>query len=310
MDNDRKILAAWADAYPRYWGEGPTFGELPGGGTTVTFPDIPDPFGLSKIMIGSVDVFSGKPHMLDHLRRVGFNWNERGLINTVPLPSSFRPAMTRAGFPEAGYEPFLVALDQPDLLLGSWFGCMCDGLVIINVGTKVFYEQHVPDTMGQTFKLKPGSRLKTEDIAKHFMYVQHDTSKHAILLNLVPKSCYRAYGERIKTAFADIYPRWTNDPAYMPHVYSPITRFYENDLVIYCDRVFECVRRPEDFVATFADEANHKQLLEQLENKVALSLDPATCQSLKVGYKPPPYRVKPAKGQAPESTGGPQPAMS
>ena len=297
IDNDRQILAAWQAAYGRFWGEGPTFGDLPDGGTDITFPAIPDPYGLSKIMIGSITVFADKPVIAEHLKRVGFGANADGLMTTCPSPSSFLAGVARAGFPGCGFKPHLTALDQPDLLLGSWFGAMCEGLVLINVGTQSFYDRYVPEGKPELFTLKPNVRLSPKDIAKHFMYVQHDMTKHAILLHLVPRTCIQQYGDRIKEAFPEKYTKWVSDPKFMPHVASPITRFYENDLVVYCDRIYDHVRRPEDFVATYLAEENHKQLLEQLEQKIALSLDPETEQSLKVGYRPPSYRIHQIKAQ-------------
>ena len=288
-DND--ALASWRDAYATFFGEAPRISALEGGLEAVTFPSIPDPFGLSTIMLGSIQVWDGRPAMVSHLQRLGFAWDDQGIIRTSPAPSSLRPMLARVGL-DTGFAPRLVVRDSADLLLGDWFGAMCDGLVLINVGSREFYDRHI-EKGAAPFTLRAGARLGVKDMAKHFMYVQHDMTKHAVLLHLVPRACIERYGARIKQAFEGIYERWVSDPVVMAHVASPITRFYENDLVIYCDRVHECVRRPEDFPATFADESNHAQLVEQLEQKIALSQDPATAQSLKTGYRPPPYRVTP-----------------
>ena len=77
IDNDRQILASWQAAYGRFWGEGPTFGDLPEGGTDITFPAIPDPYGLSKIMIGSITVFADKPAIAAVLAAAGLSPTQR-----------------------------------------------------------------------------------------------------------------------------------------------------------------------------------------------------------------------------------------
>ena len=119
----------------------------------------------------------------------------------------------------------------------------CAGVVPVTVGTRAYYAR-----VALWRRLAP--RRVRDHLAYHLHGVQHDMTRHALMLHLVPHSAVHDLGARVQ-AVAD------QSPGFVPE---PLTRFYENDLPNYCQAIWRDLADPAAFAPTFRDPHNLAQL--------------------------------------------------
>lgn len=259
------------DAHGRFFGVRPRLGPAGAcGRPSFTFPVLRDPHGLYADMIGDLSIFGGKPRVLEHLRALGYGWDEAGVLVTVPEPPSLEATLADLGFGPAGLTPRYLAHDLPDLPRAAWFGAVVEGIQPVGIGTRRFYRALFgPEIMMRAVaRIRPAHRALTQ----HLFYVHHDMSRHVSVMHLVPTESMTAFRRRIREVAGERYARWTGARRALFGPPPPICTFFENDLTNYCHRMWARVDRPEDFRPAFLDRGAHGRLLAVFEQRLQDSL--------------------------------------
>jgi hypothetical protein len=273
-------LAPWRAAYGAFYGRAPELRQQGSDGVwTLRFRREDDRFDLFRRMVGTLGRFANKPRMLTHLRSLGFDWDEDGVLLTMPTPHGFRERMAALGLSGSGFAPEILALDGLDLPAGAWLSRLFSAVVPINVGTESLYAHELPGGHSRVFARRTAAARWQQSMIHHLLAVPHDTTKHVLALHLVPRSCLLDLGERARAGVGP-FRRWLGGDLSLRHPRSlgsvpkgwlapvPLLTFYENDLVDYCHSVWAAVDVPEDFVATFTRKSHYAQLLDVLSRRL------------------------------------------
>ncbi len=270
MAKEARDIAPWRAAYEAFYGHAP---ELRRGddGSQLVFRREHDRFGLFRRMVGTLGMFAEKPRMLAHLRVLGFDWDEDGVLLTIPTPMSFRERMAGLGLSGSGFVPEVVLLDALGIPAGAWLTHLTRAVVPLNVGTERLYARELP--AGR-------SARRERSMIHHLLCLPHDTTKHVLVFHLIPGSCLAELGDRARSALGpgrrwlggDVSHRLARFLGPLPKgLLAPVVllTFYENDLYDYCQRVWSVLDRPEDFAPTFARKSHYAQLVDVLSRRVA-----------------------------------------
>lgn len=254
LDLEARTLAAWRRACGDILGHVPRLGRDAGGPVLEFVADASD---MYRRAVADIRVFP-RPGVRAHLARLGYAWGPDGSITTVPTPLSLRPRMRALGL-DAGFVPELHPIRGLYMSKRTWLLRQCAGFVPVTVGTAAYYRRVALQ------RRLPTTRHFREHLRYHLHGLQHDMTRHALMLHLVPAAAVRALGERVRAAVA---------AAPGLHVPEPLARFYENDLTGYCQAVWRDLPEPAAFAAVFDHPPNLAQLHAALAARVAESRRP------------------------------------
>jgi hypothetical protein len=291
-------LAPWRAAYGAFYGHAPELRHRSDGLSMLRFRREDDRYDLFRRMVGTLGRFANKPRMLTHLRSLGFDWDEDGVLLSMPTPYGFRERMAALGLSGSGFSPELVVLDGLDMPAGAWLSHLLRAVVPMNVGTESLYTRELPRCHSRASARRAAGTRWEQSMIHHLLAVPHDTTKHVLTFHLVPRSCLLDLGERARAGVGLLRRRLGGDLS-IRHVRAlgsvpkgwlapvPLLTFYENDLVDYCHSVWAALDAPEDFVATFTRRSHYAQLLDVLSRRLV--------QAAKIGA---PWREVPPRPYA------------
>ncbi|MBL8974120.1 MAG: hypothetical protein JNK56_26235 [Myxococcales bacterium] len=248
-EHERALLAPWQAACAALLAAPPPVLAADDGGPILRFTS--DGSRAHAAAIGRVDVYGDHPRVRAHLRALGYAWDERGYLATVPTPHSFRPRLRALGL-AGGFTPEYHRTRAPYMSKRTWLMRQAAGAVPVALGGPGFYRLAV--------RLAPlAPPAWREHLRYHLHGVQHDMTKHALCLHLVPDDQIASLGARARELL---------ERAIVPP--EPLGRFYENDLPAYCQAIWRDLPDPGEFVPTFTRPRN----LAQLHAALALRLAP------------------------------------
>lgn len=277
LEVERAVLAPWSAACARILGAAPrlTRDER---GPVLQFRG--DDSAAYAHAIGKVRIYAAHAPVRAHLRALGYAWDERGFLTTVPTPLSFRSRLQGLGH-AGGFTPEYHRIADIYMPKQTWIARQCAGALPVTVGTASFYRRaHLRRALGP---LLPRAAAWREHLRYHLHGVQHDMTKHALCLHLVPAAQVRALGERVLAA-------WDRHP--LPDPPEPLARFYENDLVAYCQSIWSDLPGPDAFAPTFELPANLRQLHAVLALRLAELARGLPGWHIETPATPPPFCVE------------------
>lgn len=254
LEVERAVLAPWRAACGRLLGQAPELGRDDGGPVLRFRGDGSDAYAAA---IGNVRVYATHAPVRAHLRALGYAWDDRGFLTTVPTPLSFRSRVQALGH-DAGFVPEYHRIAAIYMSKKTWIARQCAGALPVSVGTAGFYRRAALRRLASP--LLPGGAAWREHLRYHLHGVQHDMTKHALCVHLVPPAQVRALGERALQA-------WDANPGRLPP--EPLSRFYENDLTAYCQAIWRDLPEPAAFASTFERPRNLAQLHAALDARIA-----------------------------------------
>jgi hypothetical protein len=262
-EDEREFLEPWLDGFERAHGVRPQLRRLdkptanaPDDLWSVTFPMV---FQSSED-IGQAATFRHMPRMVEHVRRMGFDWDAQGRILTIPTPCTYNALLPIVAGPDCGYEAFYVREDVPMISLGPWLRAYAAGRQPLHVGSSAFYRQPY-----QTPNEGPIKNFSEPSLRWHVTAFMHDVSVHLLNYHLVPRRCILDIGRRIREAMADRFEGWSAPRSMAPFT---LTWFFDFDINSYCYGVWCRAEGPERFGPIFAAESNYSQLLAALQQRI------------------------------------------
>jgi hypothetical protein len=262
------LLEPWRRAYRAFYGHSPELGTS-AGRSTFTIRREEDPFHLFRRMIGTIGRFAGKPRLLEHVRSLGFEWDDAGVLRTVPLPASFRRRLSVLG-PPSGFSPEVTVVDALEIPAGSWLVRLSEARAPIQAGTEELYLRARPARSS-------GPERWRRAMIHHLLSVPHDMSKHVLACHLVPRARLLDLGERVvsvmgrwkrRVAGTLAWARWLGSIPKECLAPVPLLTFYENDLVDYSHAVWDAIDDPHDFASVFARPSHYAQLVDVLSRRM------------------------------------------
>jgi hypothetical protein len=239
-DAEAALLAPFLAAYRRRFGCAPAL-VRDDRGLLLRFPAHDG--RTHAAVVGRVDVLGGHPAVRTYLQAIGFAWDARGVITGAPSPASVAARVAALGPRPRYYQAAYSAMNKRTWLEGN-----LRGELPLALGAPVYYA-----ALGLAARLRlpePGRVRAGRDY--HFFGVQHDLSKHLLLTHLVPRPLLLDLGR----ALAGGLRRWHRGAL----VSAPLVRFYENDLLAYCQQIWRDLPDPAQFAPTCLAPANLDQL--------------------------------------------------
>lgn len=250
VDQDAALLEPWARAFAQYCGAPVLLEPLdtckPGAGMRITFPKVFEPIEL----IGGIGHFQRSRPMIDHVRRMGFDWDDEGRVRTVPAAGAFNARLATVGFENAGFLLAYANDTAPAMPLGPWLRRYMGGVITLLVNAPAFYKSISAPIQAR------------EDPRWGLMSLAHDLSVHALNYHLIPHPAVVDLANRIRAAVPERYDAWSRPETVTPLT---LTYFYDNDFNRYTYAVWCRCERPEDFAAIFVAKRNYDQLVAALE---------------------------------------------
>ncbi len=249
---ERSSLAPWVAAFEAVYGWAPTFAPfdaLVEGGYTLEVLPVFSPIEL----LGGTGHFRHRPRMVDHVKRLGFGWNDGQRIVRMPSPATLNALLDRLVTPGDGYRVRVLRDEGRNLALGPYLAACLDGFVPLHLAGGSFYPAIAADRAGSAGR---------GDLRFHFASFAHDLTVHGLNGHLVPRAAIEAVRVAFERALPGRHEAW-RDPASS----APLTlaTFFDNDLNRYGYAVWARCERPEDFAALYLEARNFKQLLGCLE---------------------------------------------
>ncbi len=252
IEQDAALLGPWAQAFETFCGQPVRLEPLdaadPTAGQRLTFPRVFDPIAL----IGGIGHFQQRPAMVEHIRRMGFEWDTDGRVMTVPAPGAFNARLAQRGLPQAGFALAYANGTAPAMPLGPWLQRYMHGVITLLVNAPSFYA-----SLGRGRRSDPRWAL---------MSVAHDLSVHALNYHLIPHAAVADLSRRIQAAIPDRYAAWSQPEATAPLT---LTYFYDNDFNRYTYAVWCRAETPTAFASIFSARRNYEQLVAALEVRLA-----------------------------------------
>jgi len=254
LEVERRALAPWRAACERFLGAGPQHARDDHGPVLRFYSDTSSSHAAA---IGKARVYGSHPAVLAHLRALGYDWDDTGFLSTTPTPLGFAARVHRLGF-EPAYLPELHVIGGIYMSKSTWVTRQCAGALPVTVGTSNFYRRaRVHQALSHA---RPGGARWREHLRYHLYGLQHDMTKHALCLHLVPRAQVQALGERVLRA-------WRVHDHHVPP--EPLARFFENDLTAYCQCIWRDLPDPAAFAPTFAFPQNLAQLHTALATRIS-----------------------------------------
>lgn len=252
-DAEARRLAPWRAAYRRRFGAAPAL-ERDALGLRLRFPAHPGPDWAGAV--GRVDVLGGHPAVRAYLRRLGFDWNDAAALIAAPSPGSVTARVAALGW-VSGVRPRYYQADAAAMDKRTWLLGNLRGEVPVALASPTWYAL-LAARARLPLRESAGARARRDH---HFFGVQHDLTKHLLLTHLLPRELVRALGERLAVGLRP----WHRGPL----VAAPLVRFYENDLLAYCQAIWRDLPDPADFAATCRAPDNLAQLWRAAERRLA-----------------------------------------
>jgi len=249
LELERALLAPWQAACAAVLGVAPVLAR-DALGPVLRFTSDHSPAHAASI--GRVDLYGSHPRVRAHLQALGYAWDAQGYLATVPTPLSFRPRLRALGLDgNDGFTPEYHRVRSIYMSKRTWLSRQAAGAIPIALGGRGFYRR-----AGALARLAPAAW--TEHLRYHLHGVQHDLSKHALCLHLVPRAQVAALGARAREL---VEHAWLAP--------QPLARFYENDLIAFCQAIWRDLPGPAEFAPTFTRPANLRQLHAALDHRLA-----------------------------------------
>ena len=194
--------------------------------------------------------------MVEHVRRMGFEWDDDGRVMTVPAPGAFNARLAEIGVAQAGFRLAYANGTADTMPLGPWLLRYMDGVITLLVNAPAYYES----LLGSR-----GERRSRADPRWGLLSVAHDLSVHALNYHLIPHAAVADLAQRIRAAIPERAHAW-RESALAPLT---LTYFYDNDLNRYTYAVWCRCERPQDFGSIFLARRNYEQLVAALEVRLA-----------------------------------------
>lgn len=255
--DERAVLEPWARAFESVLGAAPLFAPLPGTSSEDDLHQLSVPDVFPQGILGSAQHFAAFPQMCAHVRQLGFDWDERLRVNTLPTPSTFNARLLAHGLPAQGFTVAFSVHEQATMALGSWLTTYLTGAIPIVVLPAARYASALGG---------PAGGHGHGDLRWHLQALVHDLTIHALNYHLVPHTSITAIRERLHEALPDRVAQWTRPGALAPLT---LTFFLDNDFNRYCYEVWFRSERPSDFARVFSAPDNHIQLMDALEVRIA-----------------------------------------
>ncbi len=253
VEAERQTLAPWRAACARLLGAAPQYTHDDHGPLLVFRSD---PSKAHADAIGKVRIYGSHAPVRAHLRALGYAWDTHDFLTTIPTPGSFAARVRSRGF-EPAYLPELHVITDVYMSKHTWVARQCAGALPVTVGTAAFYRRAAIHHAIR--RVLPGGAAWREHLRYHLHGLQHDMTKHALCLHLVPRAQVQALGERVLAG-------WQRHPQRAPP--EPLARFFENDLLAYCHAIWRDLPDPEAFAPTFTLAANLAQLYAALDARI------------------------------------------
>lgn len=249
-DDERALLEPWRDAAAALFGDAPSVtrlesGALPG----EPLYQLSYPMLATSNVIGQSGHFSQTAALRDHVRALGFKWDESGCIRSAPTPATFNALLPEIAGEAVGFRLEIVAEDTTTVSLGPWLDRYAQGVISVHVCTRAFYASAGTHLAGM---------LKWQVTT-----LVHDLTVHALNYHLIPRASALALGDRIRRALPDRAARWADRGASAPLT---LAYFYDNDLNRYSYAVWSACSTPSDFASLF--DAHLGQLLRALDVRI------------------------------------------
>jgi hypothetical protein len=194
--------------------------------------------------------------MAEHVRRLGFEWDDDGRIMTVPAPGAFNARLAAIGVKQAGFRMAYANAMAHSMPLGPWLLRYMDGTITLLVNAPAYYESLLGNRLEQGTRADPRWGL---------LSVAHDLSVHALNYHLIPHAAVTDLAARIRAALPERVATW-RESALAPLT---LTYFYDNDFNRYTYAVWCRCERPDEFGAIFLARRNYDQLLAALDVRLA-----------------------------------------
>lgn len=243
-DAEARLLAPWRAGFRRRFGAAVELARDVHG-LRLVFPALPDREPAAAL--GRVDVLGAHAPVRAHFAAMGFAWDDRAVLTRAPAPAS-AAARARALGLTLGPRPRYYRAGSAAMNKRTWLeGCL-RGEVPVSLGTPLYYAAlALAPRLGRR---EPPDVRAARDY--HFFGVQHDLTKHLALTHLVPADLLAALGRALGAA----HRAWHRGPL----VAAPLARFYENDLLAYCQAIWRDLADPAEFVPTLLAPPNLAQL--------------------------------------------------
>lgn len=255
---EQRAVSVMLPEYARHYGERPRILERRFAGFTVVS------LAFSDAHLSDDGSFFTLPPALRvdapsllYLRRLGFGWNERGVVRQVPLPSHFERVLGGAGLGGLGMRPRIVALPTMAAFDRRWLASSTQAVLPINLGSRAFYLRHAWRYVPRLTRRPRSARW----LASHFTILPHDLGVHALSVHLLPTCVLLELGRRIRATWA--LTRWR---ALRPP--RALLSFYDTDLHLYCRSAWSEVQSVSELPALLCEPSRLAQLAEQLEARV------------------------------------------
>lgn len=253
------MLPLWAEAFARVVGWAPALSPLDAN------PEVPADLARGRWMLrfdgpiepvemlGNSGHFVHAPALAAHVRRMGFAWDERGVVRGSPSPDAFNALSDALLPPRTGYRMGYIRSDRRNMSLGPFLKTYLSGRVPVQLASEAYYRRVLavfrPETRGE--------------LGFHFTSFAHDLTVHALNYQLVPWDAIDAFRARIVAAVPERVAAWDDPEAPGPLT---LTTFFDNDVNRFCYAVWSIVERAEDFAAVFR--AHVDQLLACLDHRL------------------------------------------
>lgn len=249
LTEEQPLLAPWLKTFASAYKAAPVFTQRTDGPdplSTWTFPPVFDP----PEMIGGIGHFRHHPKMVEHVRRLGFDWEDvpGARMLTAPTPLTFNRLLARHGLPDCGYRLEYVREDARMMAIGPWLHRYLRGIVPIHVASAGYYRWR--------FSITHRVHLST---------LVHDITVHALNYHLVPHHEITAMRERIEQALPERARAWSEEGAAGPLT---LASFLDNDFNRYCYEVWCAAETPEEFPRLFSLPRHREQLVAALDTRI------------------------------------------
>ncbi len=201
-----------------------------------------------------------EPATGSYLRALGFDWDETGVVRTVPLPASYRQARSQLGLDRLGFSPHVVTYLAGRFVTAPWLEACLRRELEINLVSEWYYRATRPLRLLGVHRLRSARR----NWLAHFTTLGHDMSVHTLGTHLLSRSLLRGLARRSRDALggaADQAPR---------RLLRSVVDFYDSDLFLHCRAAWQRAETVSDVAASLAERSSIVELSERLERRLGI----------------------------------------
>lgn len=259
VSDESALLPLWAETFGRVVGWAPTLAPL-GAQAEVPADIARGRFALRfdgpvepVEMLGSTGHFRHSPALVAHMRRMGFAWDEAGVVRGGPSPDAFNALSDALLPPRAGYRMGYVRSDRRNMALGPFLTAYLAGRVPAQLASEAYYR-----------RVRAGFREEMRgELGFHFTSFAHDVTVHAMNYQVVPWDLIDAIRARVVAAVPERVAAWASSDAPGPLT---LTTFFDNDVNRFCYAVWSA--SADVAGAVEAARSHAEQLLACLEHRL------------------------------------------